>query len=69
MIKAAVDAYHIDGVIYYVAKFCASHVLKGIEIKEQLKKEGVPLLFIEDDYSNHSLEQIRTRIMTFIELL
>ena len=68
-IRDTVDDYRIDGVIYYSAKCCASHALKGVEIREALKKENIPVLYIEDDYSNNGLEQIRTRIATFIEII
>ncbi len=68
-VKKEIDDYNIDGVIYYSTKYCSSNALKGVEIKEQLKNEEYPVLFIEDDYSKNSLEQVRTRVNTFIELL
>jgi benzoyl-CoA reductase/2-hydroxyglutaryl-CoA dehydratase subunit BcrC/BadD/HgdB len=59
----------VDGVIYYGLKFCPTHLFEYEALKNVLKKEGIPLLYIESDYTLGSLEQVKTRIQAFIEIL
>jgi len=64
-----IEEYNIDGIIYHSLKFCASHTIKATEIRDRMKAQGVPFLFIEGDYSFTSFEQIRNRIGTFLEII
>lgn len=61
--------YQVDGVIDVNLKFCCLYDTEGYAVEEALKKEGIPVLGIETDYSDADAEQLRTRIEAFIEML
>ena len=53
----------------YIYSFCDPHKFDAPDVRECLKKEGLPSLIIDDDYTLTSLAAIRTRIQAFVELL
>jgi benzoyl-CoA reductase/2-hydroxyglutaryl-CoA dehydratase subunit BcrC/BadD/HgdB len=57
------------GVIGYTAKFCDPYIARLPNIREALKKEGIPFLFLEGDCTIRSMGQQKTRIEAFIEML
>ncbi len=58
-----------DGVVYCSVKFCDFFLYDANLIGERFKKEGIPFLFIENDYEWTGLEQIKTRIEAFLEVM
>lgn len=68
-VKELVEQTDADGVIFYSLKFCIGNSYDGYAIKESLKEEGIPTLLVEGDYTMGGLEQIKTRIQAFIEIL
>lgn len=64
-----VKEYQADGVIDYTLQFCGLYSTESYLLREAMKKEGVPFLHIETDYSEQDSEQLRTRIEAFIEIL
>jgi benzoyl-CoA reductase/2-hydroxyglutaryl-CoA dehydratase subunit BcrC/BadD/HgdB len=56
-----------DGVIYYTLSFCHTYNVESFLVAEALKKEGIPFLAIESDYSPEDAGQIKTRVEAFIE--
>ena len=61
--------YKVDGVIDVNLKFCCLYDTEGYTVEEALKKEGIPVLGIETDYTDADAEQLRTRIEAFVEML
>ncbi len=61
--------YKANGVIMYIYSYCDPHKFDAPDVREFLKKEGLPSLIIDDDYTLSNLAAIRTRIQAFIELL
>ena len=61
--------YKVDGVIDVNLKFCCLYDTEKLSVQEALKKEGIPVLPIETDYTDEDSEQLRTRIEAFIETL
>jgi benzoyl-CoA reductase/2-hydroxyglutaryl-CoA dehydratase subunit BcrC/BadD/HgdB len=57
------------GVIGQTIKFCDPYLDRLPSVRETLKKAGIPLLLLEGDCSLRSIEQQRTRIEAFIEML
>ncbi|MEE9202885.1 MAG: 2-hydroxyacyl-CoA dehydratase family protein [Dehalococcoidia bacterium] len=69
-LKGFVQDYGVQGVIFYIIRYCDTHELDVPDVREYLEKEaGVPVLPIEDDYNVPSTGQLRTRIEAFLELL
>lgn len=61
--------FKVDGVVYYTLQFCHGYNIEKHKVQQALKKAGVPMLFIETDYSSSDIEQIRLRVDAFLEML
>ncbi len=60
--------YNIDGVIGYIISFCDPHKFDFPDLRDYLKKKGLPILLIDDNYSFEPAEALKTRIQAFIEM-
>ncbi|MGD8344662.1 MAG: 2-hydroxyacyl-CoA dehydratase family protein [Desulfobacterales bacterium] len=58
-----------DGVIGQTIKFCDPYLDRLPAVRETLRQAGIPLLLLEGDCSLRTIEQQRTRIEAFIEML
>lgn len=61
--------FKVEGVVYYTLQFCHGYNIEKYRIQQALKKEGIPLLAIETDYSDSDIEQISLRVDAFLEML
>ena len=61
--------YDVDGVIDLNLKFCNIYDTEGFIVERALKDAGIPVLGIETDYTDSDVQQLRTRIGAFIEML
>jgi benzoyl-CoA reductase/2-hydroxyglutaryl-CoA dehydratase subunit BcrC/BadD/HgdB len=64
-----VESYAIDGVCYHVLRGCLNYDIESRKIEKLLKSHGIPMLKVETDYSQEDVEQIRTRIEAFLEMI
>ncbi|MBN2535775.1 MAG: 2-hydroxyacyl-CoA dehydratase [Spirochaetales bacterium] len=62
-----VEEYKADSVIYFSLKFCDTNLLDFPYIRDQLLEKGIPVLFIEGERHMTNIENIKTRILTFLE--
>lgn len=69
MIKKMVAEYAVDGILYHVLKGCVIYDFEVHRVEDVLKESGLPLLRIETDYNPEDVEQLRTRVEAFIEML
>lgn len=58
-----------DGVVVMMMKFCDPEEYDYPIYKEELRKAGIPELYLEVDQQMDSFEQLRTRIQSFAEML
>jgi benzoyl-CoA reductase/2-hydroxyglutaryl-CoA dehydratase subunit BcrC/BadD/HgdB len=68
-ILARTRASGASGVIGQTIKFCDPYLDRLPAVRETLRQAGIPLLLLEGDCSLRSIEQQRTRIEAFIEML
>lgn len=68
-IKRLCKEYDIDGVIDVNLKFCNLYDTEGFLVEKALKEAGIPVLGVETDYTDSDVQQLRTRIGAFIEML
>jgi benzoyl-CoA reductase/2-hydroxyglutaryl-CoA dehydratase subunit BcrC/BadD/HgdB len=68
-IRKMVSEYKADGVIHYGLQFCQPYLMESMPVETALKKENIPCLRVETDYSAEDLGQLKTRIEAFIEQL
>ncbi|MCW9033348.1 MAG: 2-hydroxyacyl-CoA dehydratase family protein [Rhodospirillales bacterium] len=62
-----VEEYQVDSVIYYALKFCDTNLHDFPYVKEKLKEEKIPVLFIEGERNTTNFGGTKTRIQTFLE--
>jgi benzoyl-CoA reductase/2-hydroxyglutaryl-CoA dehydratase subunit BcrC/BadD/HgdB len=58
-----------DGVINYSLQFCTPYMMETKKVQDTLRKNKIPALAIETDYSSNDMEQLKTRIEAFMEML
>ena len=63
------EKFNVDGVIYHSLKFCDTHLYDVPALKTMLIEKGLNVLFIESDGSLGDINQIRTRIEAFSEII
>lgn len=68
-ILSDIESYKIDGVIYQTFTGCQLFDMETRIIGKALEKAGVPVLFIETDYSPEDAGQLTTRIEAFLHAL
>ncbi len=61
--------YKADGVVYQAFAGCQVYEMEQRSVLAAMEKEGIPVLYLESDYSPSHLGQLTTRIEAFIESL
>ena len=64
-----VKLYNADGVVYQAFAGCTVYEMEQRSVLEAMEKEGIPILYLESDYSPSQGGQLSTRIEAFIESL
>ena len=57
----------VDGVIYQALSGCLPYEMEQTLVRQTLAEHGIPMLYIETDYSPEDLGQLSTRVEAFIE--
>lgn len=58
-----------QGVIHYGLSFCQPYTMEAFKVEKALKSANVPMLAIETDYSMEDVEQLKTRVEAFVEMV
>ncbi|MEM2870430.1 MAG: double-cubane-cluster-containing anaerobic reductase [Thermoplasmata archaeon] len=61
--------FRASGVVYHVLMGCYIYSIEARHIERALMEKGTPMLTIETDYSTEDVEQIRTRVEAFLEMI
>lgn len=59
--------FKVDGVVHYILSYCHTYNIETINIDAALKRQSIPSLKIETDYSEEDIGQLRIRIEAFLE--
>ncbi len=68
-LEELVRSYRIDGVVYQSFAGCQVYEMEQRSIQKHMQEIGVPMLYVETDYSPAQGGQLSTRIEAFIESL
>ncbi|MGD9948657.1 MAG: 2-hydroxyacyl-CoA dehydratase [Desulfobulbus sp.] len=68
-LRRLIATHRIDGVVYHVLKGCVVYDFEVGRVEAALKELHIPVVRIETDYSPEDVEQLRTRIEAFVEML
>ncbi|MCX7846241.1 MAG: 2-hydroxyacyl-CoA dehydratase family protein [Dictyoglomaceae bacterium] len=69
IIKERIKRNNIQGVIFYSLKYCDPLLFYIPLLREELRKDNIPSLILEDDFTMGIKGQIRTRIEAFLEMI
>ena len=58
-----------DGVVMLLLKFCDPHAFDYPDLAKRLSDSNIPHLLIETEMQPASIEQVRTRLQAFVEML
>ncbi len=64
-----IEEFNIDGVLYHLLRLCQLYDIELYRIRQVLKDRNIPMITIHTDYSQEDIEQIKTRIEAFLEML
>jgi benzoyl-CoA reductase/2-hydroxyglutaryl-CoA dehydratase subunit BcrC/BadD/HgdB len=59
--------FRVDGIIFHCMRFCDSNMFEVPDVRDTLSAAGIPVLYLEDDYTTGSRAQLKTRIQAFAE--
>lgn len=60
-------SFNADGVVYQAFSGCQVYEMEQRSIAEALNAKGIPMLYVETDYSPDDMGQLSTRIEAFLE--
>ncbi len=63
------EQYDVDGVVYQSFAGCQVYEMEQRSIQQEMEKLGIPMLYVETDYSPGQGGQLSTRIEAFVESL
>ncbi len=70
LLDSLIDEFRIDGVVDLTWQCCHTYNIESRVVGEMVEQQrGLPFLHIETDYSNSDVEQLRTRIEAFLEIV
>ncbi len=61
------DSFKADGVVYQVFAGCQIYEMEQRSIAQALNAHGIPMLYLETDYSPDDMGQLSTRVEAFLE--
>lgn len=64
-----IKEWNIQGVIYYVVRGCMLYAMEYTRIKKVLNRIGVPVYYLDTEYTREDVGQIKTRVEAFLEML
>ena len=59
----------VKGVIHYGLSFCQPYAIEAFKVEKALKDADIPMLSIETDYGMEDVEQLKTRVEAFVEMI
>jgi len=65
----AIDTFGIEGVVFHTLRGCHLNNLEATKIELALRVRGIPMVKLESEYDEGDVEQVRTRVEAFVEML
>ena len=61
--------WHINGVLLQALRYCDTHGYEVPGLRHYLDSIGLPSIYLEHDYTETALAQLRTRVQAFLEII
>ncbi len=68
-IRGYVKDFSVDGAILFIYKYCDPYGFEVPALKSYIEALGVPVLYVEDEYSTSTLGRLKTRVEAFLEMI
>jgi len=68
-ILSRIEEYKVNGVIYYVVRGCILYAMEYARIKKVLDRKGIPVYYLDTEYTREDVGQMKTRVEAFLEML
>lgn len=68
-LKDYAEEWKVNGVILLVLRYCDIHGYEVPGLRDYLDRIGLPSIYLEHDYSQAALAQLRTRVQAFLEVI
>jgi benzoyl-CoA reductase/2-hydroxyglutaryl-CoA dehydratase subunit BcrC/BadD/HgdB len=67
--KEAIKAFGVEGVVFHTLRGCHLNNLEATKIELALREIGIPMVKLESEYDEGDIEQVRTRVEAFVEMI
>jgi benzoyl-CoA reductase/2-hydroxyglutaryl-CoA dehydratase subunit BcrC/BadD/HgdB len=64
-----VNEYNVEGVIQYVLQYCHGYNVEAVKLEQEFRRQRVPVLKLETDYSEEDIQPLKIRVEAFLEML
>ena len=64
-----IKEWKIQGIIYYVVRGCMLYAMEYTRVKKVLDRIGVPVYYLDTEYTREDVGQMKTRVEAFLEML
>jgi len=68
-IRQFIKDFRVDGAILFIYKYCDPYGFEVPATKNYIESLGVPVLYLEEEYSTSTLGRLKTRIEAFLEMI
>ena len=68
-LKDYAKEWNVNGVILMILRYCDSHGYEVPGLRDYLDSIGLTSIYLEHDYSQSALAQLRTRVQAFLEII
>jgi bzd-type benzoyl-CoA reductase N subunit len=68
-IRQLIKDFKINGVILFIYRYCDPYGFEVPAAKRYIESLGIPVLYLEDEYSTSTLARLKTRIEAFLEMI
>jgi len=68
-LRQFIKDFKVDGVILFIYQYCDPYGFEVPATKSYIESFGIPVLYLEDEYSTSTLGRLKTRIEAFLEML
>ena len=68
-LKDYAEEWNVNGIILQAMRYCDIHGYEVPGLRDYLDNIGLPNIYLEHDYSEAALAQLRTRVQAFLEII
>lgn len=68
-LRQFIKDFKIGGAILFIYRYCDPYGFEAPAIKDYVKSLGIPVLYLEEEYSTSTLGRLKTRIEAFLEMI